>query len=86
MTGNDHISDFRSEQVWLIFTRGDQHVQIAVYELTPCVRADVITFIRWHQVYVREADLCFTVLFGDFKTNFGVVPLALIFYKAKVAV
>jgi hypothetical protein len=75
MTVDDQISDFRREQVWLIFTRDDQLAQIAVYKRAPCVRTAVVTFIRRHQAYVREADLCFTFVFGDFKTDFGVIPL-----------
>ena len=40
------------ERVWLTFTRGDQLLQIAVYERAPCVRAATEAFIfvlRWRR-------------------------------------
>ena len=39
-----------------------------------------------NQALMSEADLRFIILLGDFETNPGVVPLALVFYEAKVTV
>src|SRR3981081_1250577 len=39
-----------------------------------------------NQAHVGEADLGFVTLFGDFKSDFCAVPLALVFDKTKVAV
>src|SRR5205814_69406 len=72
--------------IGLALTRGNQVTQTASDVGTPCVRADVVAFVEGDEADVREVDFCFVTLPGDLKDNVGVLPLTLVFHKAKVVV